>query len=165
MPPLDRLLVRRADRLAARPTDAEIVQRLARRNRVGRARRRGLDHPFDHPDDPTGPVWIRRDRRGTKPEQPRSDWSRPDRRGAPGYGSGGWASIPSRKSPMPSVRVSRLEWSIAYLRDRSRPTADSRLEQAGAVWRLCQLRRTVETIWASAAPAGTPVSLVNQQEA
>jgi hypothetical protein len=21
-----------------------------------------LDHPFDHPDDPTGPVWTRRDR-------------------------------------------------------------------------------------------------------
>jgi predicted RNA-binding protein with PIN domain len=32
---------------------------------------------------------IRRDRRGTQPEQGRSDWSRPDRRRAPGYGSGG----------------------------------------------------------------------------
>jgi hypothetical protein len=36
-----------------------------------------LDHPFDHPDDPTGSVWIRRDRRGTQPEQGRSVWSRP----------------------------------------------------------------------------------------
>jgi len=49
-----------------------------------------LDHPFDHPDDPTGSSWIRRDRRGTQPEQGRSVWSRPGRRGAPGYGSGGW---------------------------------------------------------------------------
>src|SRR4029453_19259931 len=49
-----------------------------------------LDHPFDHPDDPTGPYSIRLDRRGTQREQARSDWSRPDRRSAPGYGSGGW---------------------------------------------------------------------------
>src|SRR4029450_7456887 len=34
---------------------------------------KALDHPVDHPDDPTGSVW-----------------SRPDRRRAPGYGSGGW---------------------------------------------------------------------------
>jgi hypothetical protein len=47
-----------------------------------------LDHPFDHPDDPTGPVWIRLDRRGPQREQARSVWSRPDRRRAPGYGSG-----------------------------------------------------------------------------
>ena len=57
----------------------------------GRGRRAaGLDHPFDHPDDPTGPVWIRPDRRGTQREQARSVGSRPDRRRAPGYGSGGW---------------------------------------------------------------------------
>jgi hypothetical protein len=48
-----------------------------------------LDHPFDHPDDPTGPVWSRLDRRGIQREQARSVWSRPDRRRAPGYGSGG----------------------------------------------------------------------------
>jgi hypothetical protein len=47
-----------------------------------------VDHPVDHPDDPTGPIWIRLDRRGTQPEQARSVWSRPDRRRAPGYGSG-----------------------------------------------------------------------------
>jgi hypothetical protein len=34
-----------------------------------------LDHPVDHLDDPTGPVWIRPDRRA-------SDVSRPDRSGA-----------------------------------------------------------------------------------
>jgi hypothetical protein len=56
----------------------------------GRGRRISrLDHPFDHPDDPTGPYSIRLDRRGTQREQARSDWSRPDRRRAPGYGSGG----------------------------------------------------------------------------
>jgi hypothetical protein len=48
-----------------------------------------LDHPFDHPADPTGPVWIRLDRQGVQPEQARSVWSRLVRRGAPGYGSGG----------------------------------------------------------------------------
>jgi len=42
--------------------------------------REALDHPFDHPDDPTGPVWIRLDRRGLQREQARSVWSRPDRR-------------------------------------------------------------------------------------
>jgi hypothetical protein len=57
----------------------------------GRGRRVArLDHPVDHPDDPTGPVWSRLDRRGIQREQARSDWSRPDRRRAPGYGSGGW---------------------------------------------------------------------------
>jgi hypothetical protein len=55
-----------------------------------RAHCRGLDHPVDHPDDPTGPVWIRLDRRPMQREQARADWSRPDRRRAPGYGSGGW---------------------------------------------------------------------------
>jgi hypothetical protein len=49
-----------------------------------------LDHPFDHRDDPTGPFWIRPDRRGLQREQARSVWSRPDRREAPGYGSDGW---------------------------------------------------------------------------
>jgi hypothetical protein len=38
----------------------------------------------------TRPVWIRRGRRPVQPEQARSVWSRPDRRRAPGYGSGGW---------------------------------------------------------------------------
>src|SRR5215216_3569264 len=49
-----------------------------------------LDHPFDHPDDPTRSFWIRPDRRPLQREQARSVWSRPDRRRAPGYGSGGW---------------------------------------------------------------------------
>src|SRR5688500_18671416 len=89
MPPLDRPLGRRADRLAARPIS------------MGRARCRGLDHPFDHPDDPTRPVWIRLDRRGIQREQARSVWSRPDRRRAPGYGSGGWGfeSLAARRMP------------------------------------------------------------------
>jgi hypothetical protein len=29
----------------------------------------GLDHPDGHPDDPTGPFWIRLDRRGSQREQ------------------------------------------------------------------------------------------------
>src|SRR4029450_13647726 len=41
-----------------------------------------LDHPDDHPDDPSGSVWIRLDRRGIQREQARSVWSRPGRRGA-----------------------------------------------------------------------------------
>jgi hypothetical protein len=49
-----------------------------------------LDHPVDHPDDLTGFFWIRLDRRGVQREQARSVWSRPERRRAPGYGSGGW---------------------------------------------------------------------------
>ena len=49
-----------------------------------------LDHPLDHPDDPSVSVWSRLDRRGLRREQARSGWSRPDRRRAPGYGSGGW---------------------------------------------------------------------------
>src|SRR5829696_6300400 len=59
--------------------------------RVAEARVSRLDHPVDHPDDPTGPVWSRLDRRGLQREQARSVWSRPDRRRAPGYGSGGWS--------------------------------------------------------------------------
>jgi hypothetical protein len=55
------------------------------------------DHPLDHPDDPTGPVWNRPDRRGIQREQARSVWSRPDRRRAPGYGSGGAAGQPRRR--------------------------------------------------------------------
>jgi hypothetical protein len=55
--------------------------------------RRSLDHPFDHPDDPTGPVWIRPDRRAGQREQIRSVWSRPDRRRAPGYGSDGCKTV------------------------------------------------------------------------
>jgi hypothetical protein len=54
------------------------------RRRVAR-----LDHLFDHPDDPTGFVWIRLDRRGIQRERARSDWTGLDRRRAPGYGSGG----------------------------------------------------------------------------
>jgi hypothetical protein len=41
-----------------------------------------LDHPFDHPDDPSGSVWSRLDRRGTQREQARSDQRRPGRREA-----------------------------------------------------------------------------------
>jgi nitroreductase len=41
-----------------------------------------LDHPFDHPDDPTGLVWIRLDRRAIQREQAGSVWSRPGRRRA-----------------------------------------------------------------------------------
>jgi hypothetical protein len=40
------------------------------------------NHPFDHPDDPSGSVGSRLDRRGIQREQPRSVWSRPDRRRA-----------------------------------------------------------------------------------
>jgi hypothetical protein len=36
------------------------------------------------------PVGIRPDRQGLRREQARSVWSRPDRRRAPAYGSGGW---------------------------------------------------------------------------
>jgi hypothetical protein len=59
------------------------------------------DHPFDHPDDPTRSVWIHLDRRGIQREQARSDWSRPVRRRAPGYGSGGWGfeSLAARQTP------------------------------------------------------------------
>src|SRR5215204_3406726 len=63
--------------------------------RVVEARVSRLDHPFDHPDDPTGPYWIRLHRRPVQREQTRSVWSRPDRRRAPGYGSGGGGSNPS----------------------------------------------------------------------
>jgi hypothetical protein len=35
-----------------------------------------LDHPLDHPDDPTGSFSIRRDRRPTHPSRP--DSSGPD---------------------------------------------------------------------------------------
>jgi hypothetical protein len=63
-----------------------------------------LDHPVDHPDDPTGSFWNRLDRRGTQREQARSVWSRPDRRRAPGYGSGGWGfeSLAARTTPQVS---------------------------------------------------------------
>jgi hypothetical protein len=56
---------------------------------------------LDHPDDPTGPFAIRLDRRGLQREQARSVWSRPDRRTAPGYGSGGWGfeSLAARQTP------------------------------------------------------------------
>jgi hypothetical protein len=50
-----------------------------------------LDHPVDHPGDPTEPFSIRLGRRGIRPEQGRSVWSRPDRPRAPGYGCGGQA--------------------------------------------------------------------------
>jgi hypothetical protein len=43
-----------------------------------------LDHPDDHPDDPSGCVWIRLDRQAIQPEQARSVWSRPGRRRASG---------------------------------------------------------------------------------
>ena len=47
------------------------------------------------------PHWIRPDRRGTQREQARSVWSRPDRRRAPGYGSGG----------QPGVLAGAAHWS------------------------------------------------------
>jgi hypothetical protein len=50
-----------------------------------------LAHPDDPPDDPSGSVGIRLDRGSTQREQARSVWSRPDRRPASGYGSGGQA--------------------------------------------------------------------------
>jgi PPOX class probable F420-dependent enzyme len=42
--------------------------------------RMALDHPFDHPDEPSGAVWSRLDRRASQREQARSVWSRPGRR-------------------------------------------------------------------------------------
>ena len=66
-----------------------------------------LDHPFDHPDDPTGPVWIRPDRRPIQPEQARSVWSRPDRRRAPGYRSGGCAPTCRSCHPVGLADVAR----------------------------------------------------------
>jgi hypothetical protein len=44
--------------------------------------RMALDHPFDHPDDPSVSVWSRLDRRCSQREQARSVWSRPVRRRA-----------------------------------------------------------------------------------
>jgi hypothetical protein len=42
-----------------------------------------LDHPFDHPDDPSPSVWSRLDRPAIQRKQARSVWSRPDRRRDP----------------------------------------------------------------------------------
>jgi hypothetical protein len=72
-----------------------------------------LDHPFDHPDDPTGPICIGPDRRGLQPEQARSVWIRPDRRRAPGYGSGGWGleSLAERTSWNARPRASQISSS------------------------------------------------------
>jgi hypothetical protein len=83
----------------------------------------GLDHPFDHPDDPTGSFWIRLDRRGTQREQARSVWSRPDRRGAPGYGSGG-RGPPSRRGRRPSparTAPTTRRWAATSGRGAPRP--------------------------------------------
>jgi hypothetical protein len=66
-----------------------------------------LDHPLDHPDDPTGPVSIRPDRRPIRRGQARSVWSGPERRGAPGYGSGGWGLDPSRRAKTAAERDSK----------------------------------------------------------
>ena len=41
-----------------------------------------LDHPDDHPDDPSGSVGSRLDRQGIQREQARSVWNRPSRRRA-----------------------------------------------------------------------------------
>jgi hypothetical protein len=43
-----------------------------------------FDHPDDHPDDPSGSVGSRLDRRGIQREQARSVWSRSGRRGESG---------------------------------------------------------------------------------
>src|SRR5918994_1172698 len=79
-----------------------------------------LDHPVNHPDDPTGPVGIRPDRRGIQREQARSVWSRPDRRRAPGYGSGGWGfgSLAARQRPRSVASV----WRPAMTATRGSPT-------------------------------------------
>jgi hypothetical protein len=74
---------------------------------------------LDHPDDPTGPVWIRRDRRRIQPEQARSVWSRPDRRRAPGYGSGGWSSDPSRRASSRTGMLVESCGSSAHAWDRA----------------------------------------------
>jgi hypothetical protein len=99
------------------------------------------DHPADHPDDPTGPVWIRPDRRGLQREQARSDWSRPVRRRAPGYASGGWGfeSLAARTiSP-----GQRLCWRVSGL-DRGPDWSD--LVGSSPVW------------WMIRAPRQAPVS-------
>jgi hypothetical protein len=41
-----------------------------------------FDHPDDHPDDRSGSVWSRLDRRASQREQARSVWSHPGRREA-----------------------------------------------------------------------------------
>jgi hypothetical protein len=73
-----------------------------------------------HPDDPSGPASIRLDRRPLQPEQARSVWSRPDRRRAPGYGSGGWGSNPSRRAPITAAQRpcdgAADRWQLARLR-------------------------------------------------
>jgi hypothetical protein len=93
-----------------------------------------LDHPFDHPDDPTGPIWIRLDRRGPQREQARSVWSRPDRRRAPGYGSGGLAmAVLADAAPCAPVpgRTYKRQWTVVL----------SAIQQAAAAASACPRRR------------------------
>jgi hypothetical protein len=104
----------------AKPTRR--VRRTARRAVLPAAvldHRRPLDHPGDHPDDPTGPVSIRLDRPGIQREQARSVWNRPDRRRAPGYGSGGWGfeSLAARQRRRSMARTHRT----GRLRPHDRP--------------------------------------------
>jgi hypothetical protein len=110
--------------------------------------RKALDHPVDHPDDPTEPFLIRLDRRGTQREQARSVWSRPDRRRAPGYGSGGLAMavladaapcgpVPGRTSkrqwtvPLPAVQPAAAAVSACPCRSRAGVHRAGRLRVAG----------------------------------
>jgi hypothetical protein len=99
-----------------------------------------LDHPVDHPDDPTGPVWIRLDRRGLRREQARSVWSRPDRRSAPGYGSGvrspSWGGL---DCPWAADQTAR-SWTAS----RSRSGC-----LTGVPWRLLSPARMVRHRWLS----------------
>jgi hypothetical protein len=78
-----------------------------------------LDHPFDHPDDRSGSVGSRLDRRGLRREQARSVWSGPDRGRAPAYGSGGWGfeSLAARAIRFHSViaRPERLGVCVTVL--------------------------------------------------
>jgi hypothetical protein len=75
-----------------------------------------LDHPFDHPDDPTGPVWIRPGRRGIQPEQARSVWSR------------------SRSTPSIRLRIWRLVPLLATCTRSCRPRLRASIGRGGSEW-------------------------------
>jgi hypothetical protein len=97
-----------------------------------------LDHPLDHPDDPTGPFWILRDRRGTQREQGRSVWNRPDRRRPPVYGSGGEDVIEGGRETLRAA-----SWSGSTCAMRPMTTI---ADEPGDV------------SWAGGSPLGAPVS-------